>query len=159
MFSKFAVRRRGFTLIELMIVIVVIAILALIVIPQVAGAGRKAKESTLKTNLQILRGAIAQFQGDTGYYPAALGDLVTATAPANGVDSAAASKAIVAADFKGPYITPQGGINGTGLPKNPFTTTTVLSDHWTYSVASGKVGWINCAVTGTTLDGDNFSNL
>ncbi len=67
--SAFAARRRGFTLIELLIVIVVIAILALIVIPRVMGASRKAKEATLKGNLHEIRNALEQFQADTGGYP------------------------------------------------------------------------------------------
>ncbi len=50
-----AMRHSGFTLIELLIVIVVIAILALIIIPRVMGASRRAEESTLKNNLQQLR--------------------------------------------------------------------------------------------------------
>ncbi len=63
-FPVVAARRRGFTLIELLIVIVVIAILALIVIPRVMGASRKAKESSLRGNLQELRNGLEQFQAD-----------------------------------------------------------------------------------------------
>ena len=73
--SKFAARRRGFTLIELLIVIVVIAILALIVIPRLLSAGRKARESTLRANVRILRTAVEQFNSDCGVFPTNLTDI------------------------------------------------------------------------------------
>src|SRR3989304_2227488 len=81
---------RGFTLIEMLIVIVVISILAMIVIPRLLGAGRKAKESALRGDLQQLRNAIQQFEADCGDYPAALGDLMPAPAAgSNGGNSIA----------------------------------------------------------------------
>jgi type II secretion system protein G len=127
-------RRRGFTLIELLIVISVIAILALIVVPRLLGAGRKAKESALKGNLQQLRNAIEQFQSDTGVYPLVLADVV---APAE----ADVTATIPADSYKGPYLTPKGGIGGVGLPKNPFSdpTSAVEADHWLYDDADGSV--------------------
>lgn len=127
-------RRRGFTLIELLIVISVIAILALIVVPRLLGAGRKAKESTLRGNLQQLRNAIQSFQSDTGVYPADLDDLVAAT----GGD---VSATINTADYKGPYLTTTGGIAGGGVPKNPFTdpASATLTDHWNYDADAGTV--------------------
>jgi type II secretion system protein G len=127
-------RRRGFTLIELLIVISVIAILALIVVPRLLGAGRKAKESTLRGNLQQLRNAIQSFQSDTGVYPATLDDLVAAT----GGDVTAT---INAPDYKGPYLTTTGGIGGGGVPKNPFTdaTSETVTDHWNFDADAGTV--------------------
>jgi prepilin-type N-terminal cleavage/methylation domain-containing protein len=71
-------RSKGFTLIEMLIVIVVIAILALIVIPRLLGAGRKAKEATLRGDLHQVRNAIQQFEADCGDYPSAISTLMTA---------------------------------------------------------------------------------
>jgi type II secretion system protein G len=146
--------RRGFTLIELLIVIVVIAILALIVIPKLMGAARQAKESTLKANLQRIRSSVAQFQADTGVYPAAIADVVAGTAPTAGAGGAS----IPAGSYKGPYLTAKGGIGGNGLPMNPFVAATdgTVSDHWTYATADGSV---SSTVTGTTVDGVSYTAL
>ncbi len=141
--------RRGFTLIELLIVIVVIAILALIVIPRVMSAGRKAKEATLASNLQRMRAAVAQFQADTGAWPNAIGDVVAAA----GTNPTGTSNL----SYKGPYLTPNGGVQNTGIPANPFgDPTAAVTTHWTYSNVDGSVV---SAVSGTTLDGRAYSTL
>lgn len=70
------VNRRGFTLIELMIVVSIIGILAAIAAPNYQWGIIKTKESVLKENLYNLRSTIDQFYADQGKYPDALKDLV-----------------------------------------------------------------------------------
>lgn len=135
---------RGFTLIEMLIVIVVIAILAMIVIPRLLGAGRKAKESALRGDLQQLRNAIQQFEADCGDYPSALSQLMTQ--PAAGATGGNGIALDVGA-WQGPYLrTPDGN-----LPEDPFTG----AADWTYDAASGDV---HSSSTLTALDGTNYSD-
>lgn len=70
-------RGLGFTLIELMIVLVVIAVLAGIVVPRYLDRVDDANETVLKQDLAGLRTAIDQFYRDKGKYPDALSDLVS----------------------------------------------------------------------------------
>lgn len=75
----FAVRRsRGFTLLELMIVISVIIILAVIVMPQYLRTVQQAREATLRDDLFQMRKVIDQYAADKGRLPQSLDDLVTA---------------------------------------------------------------------------------
>jgi prepilin-type N-terminal cleavage/methylation domain-containing protein len=61
---------KGFTLIELMITVSIIAILASIVIPKFADMVRKAKEAAIKGQLGALRSAITIYYSDmSGYFP------------------------------------------------------------------------------------------
>jgi general secretion pathway protein G len=69
-------RERGFTLLELIIVVAMIGILASIAMPALKDMPTRAKESVLKTNLRTLREVIDQFYGDKGRYPATLDELV-----------------------------------------------------------------------------------
>jgi general secretion pathway protein G len=62
-------RYLGFTLFEIMAVIVIIGILAGIVAVNVVGRIDKARVTTTKANLSLLRGAVLQFKFDTGVYP------------------------------------------------------------------------------------------
>lgn len=71
-------RREGFTLIELMIVMALIALLASLVSPLVSNAIRRAKEATLQENLYQTRKAIDDYYADRGRYPADLKTLVEA---------------------------------------------------------------------------------
>jgi len=96
--------RRGFTLVELLVVIVVLAVLAAIILPKFIGAGTRSKEAALKSDLKLLRNAISLFQTDTAYYPLTLADLAATAAPAKGLDSSGTQQNITAADWHGPYI-------------------------------------------------------
>lgn len=67
---------RGFTLLELIVVIAIIGILATIAMPAMKDMPRRANEAVLKTNLRTIRDVIDQFYGDKGHYPPSLDALV-----------------------------------------------------------------------------------
>ena len=69
-------KQRGFTLLELIIVIAIIGILATIAMPALKDMPRRANESVLKTNLRTIRDLIDQYYGDQGHYPESLDVLV-----------------------------------------------------------------------------------
>jgi len=143
-------KRLGFTLIELLMVMVVLAVIAAIVIPKFYDRNKQAKEAALKSDLKVLRNAIASFQADTGYYPLVLNDLTKSTSATlstanHGIDSAAASQVITSSDFHGPYV------QGT-IPNDP-----VAGAAFTYSTTAGSVGNVTSSASGNGLDGTAYS--
>jgi len=69
--------RRGFTLIELMVVMSLIVILASVGLALYSNSVIRAKESVLKEDLFRMRDAIDQYYADKGEYPASLDSLVS----------------------------------------------------------------------------------
>ena len=69
---------RGFTIIELMVVMTIIVTLATIGMVQYRQSVQFARESVLRDDLFKLRDAIDQYYADKNQYPPTLGDLVTA---------------------------------------------------------------------------------
>lgn len=70
-------RSRGFTIIELLVVMTILVILASVGMTQYRNSVRRAEEATLKENLFRMRDAIDQYYADKNKYPADLADLVS----------------------------------------------------------------------------------
>ncbi len=62
-------KARGFTLVELLLVLVILGILAAIVIPKFSGRTEQAKEQAAVTQISTFRTALDAFEVDNGYYP------------------------------------------------------------------------------------------
>lgn len=62
-------RLRGFTLLELLVVVCIIAILVTMVITTLGGARRRAKIAVARSNIQAIKAALAMYESDTGRYP------------------------------------------------------------------------------------------
>ena len=121
-------RTSGFTLVEILIVVVILGILAAIVIPQFTSASESARSSSLSSTLQTIRSQLELYQVQhNGDYPTLAqmwGNLTGQT----DVDGAAGT------DF-GPYL--------QKAPVNPFTLgSTCAADNtedWQYTAASGAI--------------------
>jgi len=136
-------RNRGFTLLEVLIVITVIAILSMLVIPRAMAARRTAKEAQLRGNLKQLRDAIERFEGTTATWPPALTDVMAANGAAISDDKGGL---LDRAAYDGPYI-----LTGDGhLPQDPFTG---LAD-WAYDDATGA---LHSSSPLAALDGSKYS--
>jgi len=70
-------RRRGFTFVELMVVLTIMVIIISMAIPTLVKSITRAKESVLHNNLTTLRTVIDNYSYDKGKAPASLQDLVT----------------------------------------------------------------------------------
>lgn len=137
-------KHAAFTLVELLIVIIIIAVLAAIAIPKFANQSTRSKESALRAELSLLRNGVEMFKTDCGSYPSALSDLAATSAPANGKDTAGNNKAILAADWKGPYV-------------NKVNVDPVSGNAFAYSTTSPTVGQVSSSAAGNDSNGVAFS--
>lgn len=132
-------RQNAFTLVELLIVIIIIAVLAAIAIPKFSNSTTRSKESALRSNLKLVRNAADLFRADTGLFPKDLASLSATSAPTQGYDSTATLANITVADWRGPYLlaVPK-DIDGVG----EFTyTVTLLGLGTTKSGVTGYTTW------------------
>jgi general secretion pathway protein G len=70
--------RTGFTLIELIVVMAIVALLVSIAAPRYFRSVDRAKENALRTSLNVMRDALDQFAADKGRFPDSLSELVEA---------------------------------------------------------------------------------
>jgi len=68
--------RRGFTLVELLVVLAIVALLLTLAVPRYFHSIDHARETILLDNLATVRATIDKFYGDTGRYPDSLDELV-----------------------------------------------------------------------------------
>ena len=99
-------RRAGFTLIEIMLVVVIIGLIAAIGLPKIMGNTEKARINTAKAQINMLSTGAMQFEMDVGAYPQSLDQLV---------NSSGSSK------WDGPYT------NSGKIPVDPWGNAYVFS--------------------------------
>ncbi len=129
----------AFTVIELLIVLIVVAAIASMILPDFLNHGRYSRESALQSDLSRLRNAVQNFSADTGLYPDQLNDLTATQAPATGRDSQGRRAVVDPVNWHGPYLTPP-------LPTDPISRQAFL-----YSMQPGQVGKVTSSA-GTPYD-------
>lgn len=129
-------RRSAFTLIEILIVVVIMAVLAATIIPQFTDSQKDAKESTALFNLNTLRSQIELYKAQHG------GNLPNAT-----LTDLTSSTTYGGKTFA-PYMTsiPDNPVSGTNAVKASAGNSIVVGDvtandagGWIYSPASGEI--------------------
>jgi general secretion pathway protein G len=70
--------KRGFTLVELMVVMAIIALLLSLALPRYFNHLESSRETILKEDLAVMRDAIDKYHGDRDRYPDSLDELVSA---------------------------------------------------------------------------------
>jgi len=142
--SRSAVRR-GFTLVEILIVVIILGILAAIVIPQFTNASTDARKNSVISQLQTLRSQIQLFKlQHNDVLPDLVtnqwGQLMSKTNISGTVDTTATG-------LYGPYL--------ESVPKNPLNgystvaAAAAASTGWTYSTSTGDIKATN--QTSTTV--------
>lgn len=122
--------RRGFTLVELIVVLVVMAALAAVITPAVIGRLGQGEAGAMSQNLRSVATAVERFRTDVGRYPDSLQHLVALPATARDVCGNVLPAAF-RAEWSGPYltraITPAGIRTGTSLILRDVTRSPALS--------------------------------
>ncbi len=103
-------RASGFTLVELLLVLVILAVLAVVVIPKLTGRGKDAKLTAARTDISNIGQALDLFEVDCDRYPTTEETLRALIDPPGNV-----------MDWKGPYLKQQ------TLPVDPWRNLYVYS--------------------------------
>ena len=138
-------RRGGFTLIEVLIVVVIMAVLAATILPQFTSTAGDAKQSTLSHNMHTMRSLIELYKTThlSGYPAITDNDLPQLTNATNGVGETGTPGE---AYPHGPYIV-------HALPDNPFdgsnkVTAVATAGEKPTAVVGNLGGWLYDATTG-----------
>ena len=138
--------RRGFTLVEILIVVVILGVLAAIVIPEFSGASTEAKDAALASNLRTMRSQLELYktQHNEGLPGAGGATLVQALTDKTDVAGD------VGADY-GPYM--------KKIPANPFNDlATVEEEAGAAGAGDGSHGWHLDTTTGAFSADDSAAH-
>ncbi|MBI3012395.1 MAG: type II secretion system protein [Elusimicrobia bacterium] len=143
-------RQRGFTLIELMIVVAIIGILAAVAIPKFADMLRKSKEGATKGSLTNLRSALTIYVSDNeGLLP--LQNNATADYTSASLTAVFIPKYIevIPTGKLGTYHNDSASVRMVGPSNRTDTSNTNDAMGWCYTSTSGGAWWVNCTHSDT----------
>ena len=134
-------KNSGFTLVEILIVVVILGILAAIVIPQFSDASTEARVSSLRGDLQTMRSQIQLYKIQHNDYLPGAGTATFTQALIGYTDVAGAVwvSGTSTGTMFGPYL--------QAIPTNPFTTTSTITEG-TGSAGNDTTAWYFNTSTG-----------
>ena len=139
-------KSRGFTLVEILIVVIILGILAAIVIPQFTNASNDARNSSVSSTLQTLRGQIELYKIQHADTPPALTSMWTNML--NASNTTGTTNATVNTTYPlGPYVqaAPVNPANGNSAIASAVATTV----GWVYTVSGSQYSVQAVDTTGT----------
>ncbi len=145
---------RGFTIVELLIVIVVIGVLAAIVIVAYAGITNKSKSSKAQANAAQLQKVVEAFNADKGYYPALAASGTDSIGTYNGTTRAPSGVTIIPDNAGGTLVTASNGETTVG-----YSCLTTCSSSTGGRIAYWKfdgTAAVQYIYTGAAKTGDTF---
>jgi general secretion pathway protein G len=147
--------KRGFTLVEILIVVVILGILAAIVVPQFTQASTEAKLNSLCSNLQSIRSQIELYKVQHNDNVPTLAGFVNQMCYCTNISGVTASTPSKQRDttngfIYGPYL--------ERIPTNPFSNATVADDVVDWGTAVGTGGWEYNATTGEVRANDTAAH-
>lgn len=105
--------RRGFTLIEIMVVVIVIGVIAALIVPNLFDKAGKAKRSVAKQQVATLENAVQLFQQDYSRFPDSLEELANPPADAEGASPPSIKQKDLADPWGNPFVYRYPGNNWT----------------------------------------------
>lgn len=152
-----SMKNRGFSLVELVIVIVILGVIAAIAIPRISSGSKNAGEAALRANLQSIRNAIDWYASDHGGTFPGSGGTATEfinqlTQYSNAAGGVSASLNATTHPF-GPYLRngiPKLPVGATNIGKSdvtiaaspaaiPAATITAATTGWVYNPTTGEI--------------------
>lgn len=151
----------GFTLVEMLVVMVIIALLAVIVMPRILGAKQRAKETRAKEHLRIVRNGVKLFEGDVGAYPVDLAAVASTTPPTQGVVASGENTQVITLNdeqktgWHGPYFE----TSNSQLPVNDVTGGRTEGKDWVYyTTPTSRLGKVVNGASGSDFEGTPYTD-
>ncbi len=143
-------RNRGFTLVEILIVVIILGILAAIVIPQWSGASTQARVGSIQSTLQSLRGQLDLYKAQHSDIPppvTSIWSLMTTWTDTTGNTTAVSNSTLFP---NGPYYSyvPLNPLNGHTAVGSGATST---GEGWCYTVSGTSYSIYARDTNGNTL--------